>query len=110
MKDLAALRRRYEQDPPAVQVGGLASNLSRIAWFMKRQDASQALEPIFRESKYFAEWAAGHTSLEVQEVLAEVQLHLALWQRRVANGDPLDSIMEEPQKWSEKLLTIVGLI
>ena len=64
----------------------------------------------FRESKYFAEWAAGHTSLEVQEVLAEVQINLALWQRRVAKGDSLESIAEEPQKWSQKLFTIAGLI
>ena len=109
MKDWAALRARYQRDNPAVQLGGLASNLSRIAWFARRQSLNDAL-PVFRESKYFTEWAAPSCSLEQQGVLAELQLELALWERSWGNRlSPMD-IAQEAQRWSAHLLTSAGLL
>ena len=108
MKDWAALRSRYQKDPPAIQLGGLASNLSRIAWFARRAGFDAAL-PVFRESKYFTEWAAPSCGLAQQSVLAEVQLQLALWERGWGNRLTPARIAEEAQQWSAQLLVSAGL-
>ena len=107
MKDLAALRVRYEQDPIEIQIGGLASNLSRIAWFMKRPEVAADLSATFRESKYFAEWAAVHAPLEMQAALAEVQIEMALWERKSAQGR---CSPEQPEAWAQRLLRMSGLV
>ncbi len=107
MKDLAALKMRYERDPIEIQIGGLASNLSRISWFMKRSDATADLSAIFRESKYFAEWAAVHAPLEMQAALAEVQIEIALWERNSVKGR---CSPEQPETWAQRLLRMSGLI
>ena len=110
MKDLAALRVRYEKDSVEVQIGGLASNLSRMAWCMKRSDAAADLSALCRESKYFAEWAANRASLEMQGVLAEVQLEVALWERMNARGRCSPEEAEQPKTWAQRLLRLSGLI
>ena len=107
MRDLAALKQRYEQDRVAVQIGGLASNLSRIAWCMRRSEASAGLAAMLRESKYFAEWAAARAPLETQEVLAEVQVELALWERKSAKGQ---FSPEDADMWVQRLLRVSGLM
>jgi len=108
MKDWQAHRARYQRDDAAVQIGGLASNLSRIAWFAQRQDLQPAL-PIFRESKYFTEWAVSSCSLEQQGELAELQRQLALWQRGWGERLSTSRIAEEAQRWSVRLLASAGL-
>ena len=110
MKDLAALRERFERDPMEVQIGGLASHLSRIAWFMKRSDATIDLTGMFRESKYFAEWAATHAPLEIQGVLAEIQLEVALWERMHARGGFSLEQAQQPETWAQRLLCVSGLV
>lgn len=110
MKDFSALRRRYAQEPSEIQVGALASNLSRIAWFMQRPDTRDKLEPIFRESKYFTEWAAESVPLELQSMLAEVQIELALWQRRLTQADLPPTLPAEPEMWSQRLLKAANLV
>lgn len=109
MKDWPALQKRYQRDNPAVQIGGLASNLSRIAWFAQRSDLIQA-RPVLRESKYFTEWAAPSCSAEQQEVLAEIQLQLALWEREWGRSISPPSIVREAEQWSKRLLESAGLL
>ena len=108
MKDWQAQRIRYQRDTPSVQIGGLASNLGRIAWFAQRQGRDEAL-PIFRESKYFTEWAAPACTLDQQAILADVQLRLALWERGWGSRFTTVSIAQEAQQWSAKLLESSGL-
>ena len=109
MKDWAALRARYQRDDQTVRLGGLASNLSRIAWFAQRRGRDEAL-PVFRESKYFTEWAAPSCSLEQQEMLAELQRQLASWERGWGSRfDPL-RIAEDAQRWSIRLLESSGFV
>jgi len=109
MRDWQAHRERYRRDSAAVQIGGLASNLSRIAWFAQRQDLQPAL-PVFRESKYFTEWAASSCSLEQQAELAELQRQLALWQRGWGERLSFSHIAEEARQWSTRLLASVGFV
>lgn len=109
MKNWAVLRARYQRDNHVVQLGGLASNLSRIAWFAQRQELDEAL-PVFRESKYFTEWAAPSCSLDQQGMLAELQLQLALWEHGWgARLDP-SRIAQDAERWSTQLLASVGLL
>ncbi len=109
MKDVAALKARYEQDEPAVRLGGLASNLSRIAWFADQAKLAHAT-PVFRESKYFAEWAAPGCSADLQGLLAELQVELALWERRWERGSQPSRIAQDAQHWSATLLEASGLL
>ena len=109
MNDLSHLKQRYEQDEPPIQLGGLASNLSRIAWYAQRADQA-GLVSLLRESKYFTEWAAPRCSLEQQGLLAELQLQLAIWERGVANRIRASRIAQEAKQWSAKLLDVSGLV
>jgi hypothetical protein len=108
MKDWTARRARYQRDTSAVQLGGLASNLSRIAWCAARQDLAQA-SPLFRESKYFTEWAAPSCLPEQQGLLAEVQSRLAFWERGWGTWVEPGNIAEQAQQWSTRLLESAGL-
>jgi len=107
MKDWAALRARYQQDSLSIQLGGLASNLNRIAWHAEHGD--RPAPSIFLESKYFTEWAAASCSLEQQGVLADVQRQLAVWERGWAHRVDGPTIAYEAHTWSTKLLKISGL-
>ena len=109
MTDWALRRMRYQQDSAAIQLGGLASNLSRIAWCAQREDRQQAL-PMFRESKYFTEWAAASCPTDQQTVLAELQLQLASWERGWGGRWSPARIAEEAQKWSSRLLEATGFV
>jgi len=109
MKDFARLKQRYEQDKPAVQMGGLASNLSRIAWHVQR-DHHEATGPLFRDSKYFTEWAAPSCSLDQQLLLAELQRQLARWERGWGHRISASTIAGEAQAWAARLLTSAGLV
>lgn len=109
MKNFEALRRRYGQDAPAVQLGGLASNLSRVAWHAQHGVGPPA-PALFRESKSFTEWAAPNCSLEQQVSLAEVQLSLALWERGWGTRIEPATIAQEAQRCAAKLLASAGLL
>ncbi len=109
MKDWVALKARYQQDAPAIQLGALASNLSRIAWHARRV-SRQELVPLFQESKYLAEWAAPSCSLDQQGLLAEVQLQLAIWEQGGETRVSPVAMAEEAERWSARLLESAGLV
>ncbi len=108
-KDIVALKSRYLNDPPEVQIGGLASQLSRLGWFLKRSTAIEKLQPIIRESKYFTEWAADHASPDMQDVLAEIQFELAMLERQMTRGESPLGYIEHADAWAEQLLRLAGL-
>ena len=109
MKDWPTLKARYQRDGVAIQIGGLASNLNRIAWYAQRGDRAAAL-PVLTESKYFAEWAATQGSSEQQVLLADVQVELARWERAWGIRLAPDAITEQATAWSVKLLASSGLL
>jgi len=110
MKDWLEIKARYDKDSLAIKIGGLASNLARIHWMFERNQPAAKIEPMIKESKYFTEWAAETTDIEVQMLLAEIQLDLALWERRLVRGDSLAVIEQAPKVWSQRLLKSVGLL
>ena len=108
MRDWTQLKQRYQADQPAVQLGGLASNLSRLRWYAERSSQQDAAL-VFRESKYFTEWAAPFCSVEQQGLLAQLQLQLAIWERGWGTWVSPASIAHEAQAWSARLLEASGL-
>lgn len=105
-----AIRDRYLRDPLPIRLGGLASDLARIASFADDFVSRDAVTSVMEEGKHFAEWAAPEAPLDIQALLAEVQISLAVWQRRWLAGqrDPL--MRTEAQRWSEQLLELSGLL
>ena len=103
------IRERFLQDPLPVRLGGLAADLARIASCAGDPKDGEALLSLLEEGKHFAEWTAPDAPLEVQEALAEIQIRLALWQRRRQAGKPSFEMRTEAQRWSDRLLVLSGL-
>jgi len=106
----SAIRDRYLRDPLSVRLGGLAADLARIASFAENPKNREAVVSLMEEGKWFAEWAAPEAPVEIQEVLAEAQVALALWHRRWVAGRPDPLMPEAAHRWSEQLLELSGLV
>ena len=92
MRNLEVIKKRYLQDDLPVRLGGIAANLARIASCAARADDWRAVQSMLGESKFLIEWTAAEAPSNVQALLAELQIHLALWHRvwpRV-HSDPIE--------------------
>ena len=105
-----AIRDRYLRDPLPVRLGGIAADLARVVSCAVNPKNHEAVTSLLEESKWFAEWAAPEASLETQEVLAELQVQVALWQCRWMRGKPEASMTAQAQAWSDRLLELAGLV
>jgi hypothetical protein len=79
VKNIEAIRTRYLQDALRVRLGGIAANLARIASSSINPANCKAVESMLQESEFFIEWTAPEAPLNVQAVLVELQIQLALW-------------------------------
>lgn len=114
MRDWKGLEARYRRDPAPRQLGNLASDLARIAFFAKEEKYQQLADEVLEEGEYFAEWAAGEVTLQIQAVLREVQLSLAMTRLRLASvwAEPSrrQAVAKEMEAWSFRLLEASGLL
>lgn len=114
MNNREIIRERYLSDAFPIQLGGLAANLARIRSFSGHPEHDKVVEGLIDESKHFIEWAAPSASLEVQEVLVEIQLILAQWHLSFDRlwNNPLHRarMATMAQSWSEKVLHMSGLL
>jgi len=114
MKDWAFIRERYLSDDLPIQLGGLAANLSRIKSFVIHDANREVVDSLIEESKFFIEWTATATDLEVAAELVELQIQLARWQRKWSSiwDDPelRREVAEQSNTWSKRLLTLSGLL
>ena len=106
---LQVMRERYLRDPLPVRLGGLAADLARVVSFSDDLTSRKAVTSLLEEGKYFVEWAAPEAPLDVQALLAELQISLAVWQRRWVAGRPDPMMRTEAQRWSDQLLELSGL-
>jgi len=110
---LASLRTRFLKESPRMRLGHLAADLARIASFASQGAVAQA-KPIIRESKFFAEWTADQSELEVQQLLSDLQSLLARKEREISrwaeNAAILQSAAKEMKRTSEELLKLAGLV
>ena len=97
------------RDPLPIRLGGLAADLARIASFGDNAANHHAVASLLEEGKYFAEWIAPDAPLETQALLAEVQVTLAVWERRWLRSTPDDTMQAEAQRRSDELLVLAGL-
>src|SRR4030067_1493174 len=97
----------------AIRVGGLAANLARIKSFSDHPDHRDVIESLLDESKFFIEWTAPETGIDLQVELVALQLQLACWQRSWGDiwADPLQraAVGEQAQTTSERGLKRSGL-
>lgn len=114
MKDWIAIRERYLRDNLAIRLGGLAANLSRIKSFASHTANREAVESVLEESKFFIEWTAPETDIDIAAEMVELQIQLARWQRGWANiwADPAlrREVAEQSGTWSKRLLALSGLL
>lgn len=111
---LNALRERYMQDGLPIRLGGLATNLMRIASVADHPENRQVVDHLLEESKFFIEWTAPDTSLEKQTALVELQVRLAVWHHRWPR-DFFDQtkgahLAREARTWAERVLEMSGLL
>ena len=105
-----SIHKRYLQDALPMRLGGLAADLARIASFAENPSNRQSVASLFREGKYFAEWAASDAPIDIQWQLAQVQTWLAIWHRRLLKGTAEPRMREEAKSWSDRFLELSGLL
>lgn len=101
------------REEPKMRLGHLASDLLRIANFIESGSANQA-KPIFRESKWFAEWICPETDLETQQLLSIAQSFLALreiqWGSWIQDKKKVHTTASTMRNWSIQLLKRSGCL
>ncbi len=114
MKNREKRRVRYLRDSTSVRLGGLATNLGRIASFSKYGDHQDVVDSILQESKWFIEWTAADLDLQRGAELVRLQVQLALWQLQSRKNWSTESwrneLAADSKQWSERLLGMSGLL
>lgn len=114
MKNEAAIKERYLQDPLPIRLGGLAANLARVQSFSDHPKNREVVKNILEESKYFIEWTTLEAALELQAELVALQRQLALWHYgwNVLWADETlrQAVAEKAGRWSQRVLEASGLL
>jgi len=111
---LEAVRERYMQDGLPIRLGGLATNLMRIASVADHPGNRQVVDSLLEESKFFIEWTAPDASLDKQGALVELQIRLARWHYGWHSGSANQAkrarLAREARAWAEQVLEMSGLL
>lgn len=105
MRDLAAMRQRFERDALPVRLGNLASNLARLRDWACGGQCDEALVDLMREIAYQMEWS-GESGLAE---LPDMQREICFWRRAwpVASARPMLAL--RARAMSDQLLQLSGL-
>ena len=111
---LSAVRERYMQDGLPTRLGGLATNLMRIASVADHPENRQVVDSLLEEAKFFIEWAVPDATLDKQVSLVELQIRLARWHYGW-HRDSIDQakrahLAREARTWAEQVLEMSGLL
>ncbi len=106
MSNLEAIKKRFLKDGLSKRLGGIASNLARLKSFSQMPNNKKVINDLIEESKFFIEWTAPETSLDIQEELVNIQLKLAL----CSLSNKQKEIAGSAGKWAEKILKLSGLL
>ena len=104
----AELKKRFLKDTPSMRLGAIASDLARLASLARARQAAepQAFQNVLFELKLFTEWAADDLSLEVCEMILNLQRKLSRLDTGCWEGLRIEN---EMRRWSDKFLQISGL-
>jgi hypothetical protein len=110
MKNLEAIKKRYLQDDLPTRLGGIAANLARITSCSSRPVDWEAVQSMLEESEFFIEWTAPEAPLNVQALLVELQIQLALWHRIwpkvYADPQQREKLSQLARTWSQDVLML----
>ncbi len=114
MSDLNRIRERYLQDAIPTRLGGIAANLARVRSFSKNPGNRDAVYSLLDESKWFIEWTAAETEVDVAAQLVELQIELSLlqldWERIWSNPAVRAAVATHSKNWSDRILQMSGLL
>ncbi|MBD2578937.1 hypothetical protein [Oscillatoria sp. FACHB-1406] len=114
MKDWSSLKKRYLRDNLSIRLGNLASNLSRIRSRCQKDNNSDVVKDLFRESQWFIEWTAAEAEIDVAAELVELQVQLACWQyswdKIWGDEEKRRNVADRAKNWSDKVLARSGLL
>ena len=110
MRNSEQIKERYLQDGLRTRLGGLASNLARIASCSSNPDDWEAVQSMLEESTFFIEWAAPEAPLRIQATLVELQIQLAVWNHAwpEIHLDPQvrEKLGEQARYWSNTVIML----
>ena len=110
MRNLEAIKTRYLQDDLRVRLGGIAANIARIASSSPHPANWEAVQSMLEESKFFIEWTAPEAPLNVQALLVELQIQLALWHLKwpqvYTDPQEREKLSQLARTWSENVLML----
>lgn len=110
MRNIEAIKTRYLQDDPNVRLGGIAANLARIASFSSNPVNWEAVQSMLEESKFFIEWTAPDSPLNVKAFLVELQIQLALWHLKwpqvYTDPQEREKLSQLARTWSQNVLLL----
>jgi len=106
MRDLAAMRERFERDALPVRLGNLASNLARLSDWACGGQCDAALADLMREIAYQMEWS-GESGLAE---LADMQREVCFWRRAWPVASARSTLALRARTMSDRLLELSGLM
>lgn len=106
MQNLKEIKTRFLKNNLAMRLGCIASDLARLKSFSQMPNNQKAISDLIEESKFFIEWTAPNTSLDIQEGLVKLQLELSLLNYSLRRKE----ITNLADKWSKKILELSGLL
>ena len=114
MKNEAAIKERYLQDPLPIRLGGLAANLARVQSFSDHPKNRDVVKNILEESKFFIEWTALEATPDLQAELVVLKQQLSLWHDgwNVLWADETlrQAVAAKAGSWSQRVLKASGLL
>lgn len=110
MRNIEAIKTRYLQDDLRVRLGGIAADLARIASWSSDPATWEAVQSMLEESKFFIEWTAPEAPLNVQALLVELQIQLALWHlvwpQVYTDPQEREKLSQLARTWSQNVLML----
>ncbi len=111
MISIGELKERFSKDPVPVRLGGIASDLARLAGLVRSNaNNPSSIENVLMELKLFTEWVAKDINLSAQETVLSLQRNLADWSLYGFENAQSNDIEKQAQNWSNTILDISGLL
>jgi len=105
MRDLDPLRARFEQHVGPAMLATIASELARLATWVKARRPDPDIEDMLREIAWLMEWTGSAATVE----LADMQRELCRW-RRAWPADAARSVLElRARQMGERVAAMSGL-
>lgn len=114
MKNPTERLNRYLNDPPEVQLGGIAANLARIRSFSQDPNHREIVRGLADETALYLRNATVSNDSAIDLELAQLGKQLELWVAILtdpsASSDSLASVADQAGKWSQRLIEGSGLL